>query len=221
MSSEAKQLPPDTMELQAFDKIFFKILDGLGKEAIGGAAECTDAVFQLSSNYIDRPAFEALKNFYELYFGDGILDADKDSVNEEVDDLFSKVQDAIAEGKSIDESSIEEDETQKRRRLGLAGVQKQMEGLITLNAGIKGQVLPALSSMQFQDAVSQRIDHVVKGWAMVDKLLLSDEHVDASDLAEDLAKICSSVEETADYYKIVLEKDAPEGQTERSVFLEF
>ncbi|SMF25119.1 hypothetical protein SAMN06296036_10839 [Pseudobacteriovorax antillogorgiicola] len=219
MSSEATKLDEKSYSLKEFDEIFFLILNDLGVNAIKGAADCTDAIFRLSSNYVDRPAFEALKKFYDLYFSSGDVEISKDSVNQEVNELFEKIQKKISEGGNTDD--IEENEDQKKQRLGLAGVQKQLEGLITLNAGIKRQIIPALTSMQFEDAVSQRMDHLLRGWKMINVFLHNTALLDAEPLARELANTCSSVEETQAYYKTVLGEEAPEGQGERSIFLEF
>lgn len=221
MGQEAINLPSKEITLEELDTIILEIIEELSKKAIKGASECTDAVFRLSANYIDRPAFEALKKFYDLYFGEAHIEDDKNTINQDVDDLVEQIQSKIEDGESLD--SVSEDESTKRKRLGLAAVQKQLEGLITLNAGIKTQVLPALSSMQFEDAVSQRVAHLVEGWQLIQKALFyadqSTEDIDT--ICKDLAKICSSVEETKDFYNLVLGEEPPEGEDNRSVFLEF
>ena len=110
----------------------------------------------------------------------------------------------------------------RKRRLGLAGVQKAAEGLITLNTGIKDQVLPALTSMQFEDAVSQRIDHLVKGWKIIDHFIQNHEKTEEADsVASKLAEICSSVEETNDFYTIVLKEDPLKDKKSVLYFLNF
>lgn len=104
----------------------------------------------------------------------------------------------------------------------MSGVQKQLEGLITLNAGIKEQIIPALSSMQFEDAISQRIDHLLQGWKKINDFLHNMTMLDAEPLARELAGICSSVEETESFYRLILDEEPPVGgEAERSIFLEF
>lgn len=220
MSSEAKKLEHDQVTLSEFDDIFFNILSGLGKDAVDSAAQCTGAIFNLSSNYVDRPAFEALKKFYDLYFSEESIDASKDTVNEEVDNLIDAIQEKLDAGE--DAYEIEEDEETKKSRLAMAGVQKQVEGLITINAGIKKQIIPALSSMQFEDAVSQRMEHLLDGWKKINEFIHNSALLDAEPFVRELANICTSVEETESFYQIMLDEKPPEGgQAERSVFLEF
>ncbi len=221
MGHEATNLTTKSLTLEEFDNIILDIFENLGKHAIKGASDSTDAVFRLSANYLDRPAFVALKKFYDLYFGDCQIEEEKDSINQEVDEIVSQIKSKIDEGGSLED--VKEDEFLKRKRLGLAAVQKQLEGLITLNSGIKNQILPALSSMQFEDAVSQRVDHIIKSWKTIQKELfcstVSKDEIEG--IALKLANICSSVDETRDFYTIVLKEEPPEGETNRSVFLEF
>lgn len=218
MGEQAQKLHGNGCE-EGIDEIFFKIMTELGGNAIKGASDCTDAIFKLSSNYVDKPAFEALKKFYDLYFCGGEFVDHKTTVNRDVDHMIDALQSKLSAGEDLD---IEEDEDLKKHRLGLAGVQKQLEGLVTLNAGIKQQIIPALTSMQFEDAVNQRIQHILSGWMSINNALhTKNADDDVGDLAQSLADGCSSVEETEDFYKIVLEQDAPEGQHERSIFLEF
>lgn len=208
----------DVNQAAELDKVFCQILQGLASYATSSAAACTDAIFNLSSNYIDKPAFDALNDFHNLYFDNQNLDSDKDAINSEVDDIVAMAQEALAKGEDLSTtSSIVEDEEAKNRRLGLAGVQKRMEGLITVDAGLKEQVLPALSSMQFQDAISQRMDHLVLGW---NEIIAADSN-EVEAVARRLAEKCSSVEETSEYYKIVLQEDPPAETADRSVFFEF
>ena len=56
----------------------------------------------------------------------------------------------------------------------------------------------------------------------VDHFIQNHEKTEEADsVVSKLAEICSSVEETNDFYTIVPKEDPPEGQEERSIFLEF
>lgn len=220
MSGPAEKLEDQSLTVNELDDIFFSIMTELGKNSVEGAAQCTNAIFKLTSNYVDRPAFEVLKKFHDFYFGSQDIESRKNDVDQGVSDLFEQIQSRVLRGEDL--SGVTENEAVKKRRLGLAGVQKQLEGLITLNAGIKTQIIPTLSSMQFEDAINQRIAHLVEGWKKINEFLHNTALLDAGPLARELAKVCTSVEETSDFYEIVLEEELPpEEKVERSIFLEF
>lgn len=220
--STAQNLPTMLMK-EELDVIFLRIFETLGQSALAGAAACTGAIFELSSNYMDKPAFESLRKFYDLYFGSGDIDRKKDEINADVDLIVMKLQQRLEAGESLDDApDLEENEEVKKQRLSLSAIQKQLEGLIVLDAGIKDQVLPALASMQFEDAIRQRLVHVINAWWKVGDILhkgLKPNEIE--EVARDLSKMLSSVEETRSFYELVLNEKAPEGQDQRSVFIEF
>ncbi|WP_218110055.1 hypothetical protein [Oligoflexus tunisiensis] len=208
---------------EELDVIFLRIFESLSQSALAGAAACTGAIFELSANYMDKPAFDSLRKFYELYFSNTDIDKKKDEVNANVDDIVSTLQERMAAGENIDGASgVDDNEDLRRQRLSLSAVQKQLEGLIVLDSGIKEQVLPALASMQFEDAIRQRLAHVVHSWWKVGDVLHKDLNPNQlEDVARDLAKVLSSVDETKTFYELVLNEKPPEGQDQRSIFIEF
>lgn len=222
-SSSAQKLQ-SLIAKEELDVIFLRIFESLSLSALAGAAACTGAIFELSSNYMDKPAFESLRKFYDLYFTTGEMDKKKDEVNANVDDIVATLQERLAAGQDIETAAIgiDDNEEVKRQRLSLSAVQKQLEGLIVLDSGIKDQILPALSSMQFEDAIRQRLAHVVQAWWKVGDVLHKDLNTEQLDgVTRELAKILSSVEETKSFYELVLNEPAPEGQDQRSIFIEF
>jgi hypothetical protein len=222
MSSDAKKLPvTDGPELVEFDLIFLSIFKALKAQALDGAQECTDAIFKLSASYVNKPAFDALKRFYELYFGSGDIEASKERINQEVDDLVASLQEKISAGESLDD--VETGAEYEQERLGLAGVQKQLESLITLDSGIKQQILPALTTMQFEDAINQRLEHVKSAWSKFVNYFAEGGgfNQDAEKVAREMAEACSSVDEAKTFYRLILDEEPPEGYETRSIFLEF
>ncbi|EFX60042.1 hypothetical protein DAPPUDRAFT_345681 [Daphnia pulex] len=222
MASPAQKIRA-TFTLEALDQIFLTIFEQLGKEALAGAVACTSSTMSLSSNYLERDAFETLRQFYDMYFNHGEIASKKDEVNAAVDDMVSYLQTQLSEGKEINtELEIDQNEAMRKQRLSLAGVQKQLEGLITLDNGIRDQLIPALASMQFEDAVNQRLQHVFTIWNKVKGLLhQTPPPSDFTEEARSMAAILTSIEETASFYELVLQEKAPEGQSQRSVFIEF
>lgn len=208
MSTAGKLDASVAADLDLLDETFLGLYEDLVKSAIDVAAQATQEVFQLSNGYLSQSANDMLKQFYALYFGDGEVAARKEKINQEVDDLFDQIQAQVNAGAEI---TLAENDEAKKERLGLSGLQKQMEGLITLDKGIREKILPAMTSMQFEDAVRQRLDHLVGMWRARPK---------AED-AETLATFCTSHAETIAYYKHVLHKPAPQGVETPSVFLSF
>lgn len=224
MASPVAKIPSKpALTREAFDQIFLDIFNQLGREALAGAEACTSSTMSLASTYLERDAFATLKQFHDMYFQHGALKAKKDEVNAAVDEMVSFLQEQLAVGKELStDANIDQNEEMRKQRLSLAGVQKQLEGLITLNNGIREQLVPALASMQFEDAVNQRLQHVFEVWSRTKTLLQQKTgQDDCSAEARSMASLMTSVEESASFYEIVLQEKAPEGQDQRSIFLEF
>lgn len=222
MSSSAPSMKNQALcDLLAFDQIFLGIFNDLVKDALIGTREGTEAIFKLSSSYIEKPAFESLKRFSDLYFGSEEIEKSKQRIAQEVGDLVEALQAKLDAGENLDTVVIEE--KYGTERLGLAGVQKQIEGLITLDAGLKSRILPALTSMQFEDAVNQRLDHILLAWQSFANFFEKQGSFgdDMQSIARDLAQICSSVDESALYYREVLREEPPVDLEDRGIFLEF
>ncbi len=224
MSEAAQKIASSNMTTrEELDVLFLEILEELGEEAVAGASHCTQAVFELSAKYMDKPAFDTLRKFYDLYFDRGELEKKKDEVNAAVTDMVAYLQEKLEAGEDISAlTEFEESEEIKRQRLSLSAVQKQLEGIIVLDAGIKEEILPALSSMQFEDAVRQRMQHAVAAWwKLVEILPMEYSGDELIDLAKTIAKTMTSMEEIRDFYHVVLKEEPPEGHDHRSVFIEF
>lgn len=208
MSTAGKLDASVTADLDSLDSAFLSVYGELAQGAMDVAAQATQEVFQLSNSYLSQSANDLLKQFYALYFGDGEVATRKEQINKEVDDLFDQIQAQVDAGCAVD---VQENDAAKKERLGLSGLQKQMEGLITLDKGIREKILPAIYSMQFEDMVRQRLEHLVKMWQSRPK---------AED-AEVLATYCTSQSESKSFYTHVLHRPAPAGEDNPSVFLSF
>lgn len=206
-TSRGKSTPSDVLE--SMDQTVVAILSELGIAAVNRAAHSTAAIFQVSSNYVTKPAYEALLSFYELYFSKhDPLDQQKVDVNAEVDALFEAAVRAMNQG-NID--AVTEDESKKQERLALAALQKRLEGLIVLDQGIKQEILPAIASMQFEDAVRQRLSHITTMWSKTfAQLATTPGDVSATELATEMGQLTSSVAESRSFYRLVLGREAPD-----------
>jgi hypothetical protein len=206
-TSRGRSTPSDVLE--SMDQTVVAILSELGIAAVNRAAHSTAAIFQVSSNYVTKPAYEALLSFYELYFSKhDPLDQQKVDVNAEVDALFEAAVRAMNQG-NID--AVTEDESKRQERLALAALQKRLEGLIVLDQGIKQEILPAIASMQFEDAVRQRLSHVTTMWSKTfAQLATTPGDVSATELATEMGQLTSSVAESRSFYRLVLGREAPD-----------
>lgn len=206
-TARGRSTPSDVLE--SMDQTVVAILSELGIAAVNRAAHSTAAIFQVSSNYVTKPAYEALLGFYELYFSKhDPLDQQKVDVNAEVDALFEAAVRAMNQG-NID--AVTEDESKKQERLALAALQKRLEGLIVLDQGIKQEILPAIASMQFEDAVRQRLSHVTTMWSKTfAQLATTPGDVSATELATEMGQLTSSVAESRSFYRLVLGQEAPD-----------
>lgn len=219
--SGAKKLQSHTEAVAELDQLFLQIYADLAAETKRVAARATQQVFDLSQQYINKPANDLVKEFYNLYFGNDQVESLKQRVNDEVDDLVAQVQNQMAQGvQNIADFKLKETSSNKSERLGIAGLQKQLEGLITLEGGIQEKLLPALTAMQFEDAVNQRIDHMVKGWDLIIGCMTRDDF-DKDELGEAIAATLTSQKEREIFYPQVLHRPPPAGADEGSVFLDF
>lgn len=210
MAEAAKKIDKSEVVKQ-FDKLFLTIFSDLSQQSISHAACSTEEIFKLSSDFLSKPATDILRRFQELYFGEDKFKERNEKVNKDVDNIIEQVEKTIKKGEDPKAFGvIEEDQIIKIERLGLSGLQKRLEGLITLDVGIREKIIPALNSMQFEDAVRQRLDHILKAWEMTTEYAAKDDIEGLKLLSREIADILSSIEETNAYYEIVLKEDPPE-----------
>lgn len=213
----AADLDENLESTRELDEKFLKCIKGLAMASMDNAKSCTDKVFDISSNFLSRDTTMVLKQFKGLYFGDAKSQDKKEAMNRGVDDIVSQIQANLNEGKDAEEG-VEESENIKIQRLALSAVQKKLEGLILLDNGIKEKVLPAVATMQFEDAVRQRVAHILDAWELVATSLVAGE-MDVTAVAEKIGESISSVEEAEVYFPLILNRDPPEGAYSGSAFL--
>ena len=213
----AADLDKNVESTRELDEKFLKCIKGIAMASMDNAKSCTDKVFDISSNFLNRDATVVLEQFKGLYFGDAKSQEKKEAMNRDVDDMISQIQANLDEGKDAEEG-VEEAESLKTQRLALSAVQKKLEGLITLDKGIKEKVLPALSTMQFEDAVRQRVTHILDAWELVATSLVAGE-MDVTAVAEKIGESMSSVAEAEVYFPLILNRDPPEGAYSGDAFL--
>ncbi len=192
------------------DQLFFGIMEQLALQARDHAAESARHILKLSKGYLSEKAGKAMEDFHRIYFSDNdLIEQRKIEVNKDVDDIFDEVQSIMESGGDLSQlDHIQEDEELRDARLGLSGIQKQLESIIRLEEGIRVKLMPVMVSMQFEDAMNQRLDHIVSGWAMISQALGNDT-VDIDELAEQVGQLTTAIEETELYYHEVLNREPP------------
>ena len=205
-STNAKH-PSSTAEaLESIDHLYVGFLRQFFDQALANASSATEMVFKVSSNFLSEPATDLLREFQSLYFSSGALEKKKENVNRNVDDLFEQASQQL--NNNVKEIVLKENEIEEQDRLQLSQLQKRVEALILIDSNMRNNILPAMASMQFEDAIRQRIDHIVSGWSLM-VTALANEEPDTEGLKDRLADLASSVAESTPLYEIVLKREPP------------
>jgi hypothetical protein len=195
------------------DDLFLKVLGSMIDDVVKTSATASEQVIKLSSDFLSEKAQTALSRFHTLYFASAEVEQSKADVNADIDRMFDAVQGELAKGSddaAIGKAVTENNEL-KEVRLQLAGVQKELETLISLESGIREKLVPVLTCMQFEDVMRQRLEHVMIAWHAIVAGIGPDEILDVELAAIEVEANLTSVEETAQFYRIVLKKEPPEG----------
>lgn len=203
--------------VKEIDSIFFNIIDDFSGKIMTQARNSTEYILEVSNKFLDENAQNALQDFHNLYFGDSNqLQNTSQQINAEVDAMLDNLQGMMKEGKEISDHAISESEGEKLNRLSLAGLQKRLETIITMDEGIKEKLIPVLHSMQFEDFLNQRLQHIRKMWGKVlEHQKQNDGKLEIEQLKDEIKHFPSSVPETEDFYRIVMKSFPPEGLREK------
>lgn len=191
------------------DDAFLNIIQDWTMMVHEGAASAVELIMSSSGEYLTAEQQKAVTDFHDLYFGTAGVAESKEAVNREVDDLMDAIQAEMASGvPAADLSGIKEDEQAKQARLSLSGVQKKLETIIQLETGLKDKLVPVLTSMQFEDALKQRLERMVGAWkTSLEALPATADEV--STVAEKIGKSLGSSVEREAFYPVVLKRAAP------------
>ncbi len=91
--------------------------------------------------------------------------------------------------------------------------------MISLNADFRERLVPVLSSMQFEDALNQRLSHIELAWTTTIEALAGEDRP-IEDVARQIASSLSSDAERQIFYSVVLKEEPPAGLGEDSIWLD-
>ena len=192
------------------DNEFLAILSTFATMIQDTASDAATHILDISADFLSSEASSALKKFHDLYFSqDRSLEDGKNEVNRDVDAMMDNVRRIIAEGGDISAAEIEEDSALKQVRLSLAGVQKELEAIIAIESGIRERLHPALMTMQFEDAMRQRLTHMVQAWGHIMKNLATHGKAEKDLLGPLIAALLTSNGERRSFYETVLHETPP------------
>lgn len=199
------------------DSLTLQIFKGLSEEARANARRGAGQILEVSSAFLSKQAHDALSNFHKLYF-DKTLQEKKQQINDDVSRLVDEAQGLLAHGGTHAVDNLADDAERAKERIGIAHFQKQLEALITLNAEFKDRLVPVLSSMQFEDAMNQRMSHIELAWTKTVEALAHGAPFEG--VAREVAGSLSSDTERQIYYPTVLKEEAPEGLGEQGIWVD-
>ena len=220
MGMPAHKIGPSQASI--IDAAFLQILSDFVEAIVADAGQATSRILDLSSQFLSSNAKSALQNFHDLYFGGDQITTSKEEMNREVDDLFEQAKAQLASKGDVTAGDLKlnEDERAKQFRLTLSGLQKQLETIVSLDAGIREKLVPVLTTMQFEDLIKHRLAHIRDGWKKANDASAAGLK-DFQAVADELAGLCSSNEERKLYYNVVLGKEPPQGAAEDVLMFEF
>jgi hypothetical protein len=189
------------------DTAMINVVKSMSEIIIDITNKSVQEILSISSKFMSDTSQKALQDFHRLYFSSDTLSIKKDDVNADVDLLFEAIQKSLEAGE--DPNSIEEVEEDKTVRLGLAALQKQLESIVQLDRGMREKLVPAIMSMQFEDATRQRLTHLAELWKLVAENAHEPPALLQKSVDEKMKKVITTALEKELYYLIVLKEEPP------------
>ena len=189
-----------------------ELVKDLQRSATQNATKKVNEIIAVSSTYLGESNHEKLKMFHEMYFAPSKqLESQKSNMNADVDDIFEQAK-ALAETDLSEAeivSRLKFDSTKENDRLQLSGLQKKLEALISFEEGLKEQLAPVMNSMQFEDAMRQRIEHIVEMFTLIVKNRLIENPTAIESVVHDLAARITIKSERESFYTNIMHEEAP------------
>lgn len=211
----------DASACRELDRVFVEVLRGMNQSVVDTAEMASSTILKSAEQFLNKRAQDAVRNFHSLYFGAAGVEESKSAVNKDVDDMIEQLRAEMESGVGADAlgQTVTEKESLRGMRLGLSGIQKELEAIITLESGIREKLMPVLWGMQFEDMIRQRLGHVSAAWELVMGQLAEKPYLDVAPLGERIAELMTSQAEREIYFRTVLRREPPAGAAEETSIL--
>ncbi|MEI8027611.1 MAG: hypothetical protein WCI18_14790 [Pseudomonadota bacterium] len=209
--------------LAEMDDALLGIVGDVCNSAVECAGKAAESILDVSSKFIDGHAQRALKDFRSIYFENSEIRHETEKINSGVDSMIDDLQAKLEAGDHLSGLSLAEDSENDelaRNRMALSALQKRLEQIISLDDAIKQKLIPVLSSMQFEDMIRQRLNHVVAMWGIAIMAMHQNNSHDFTATAEAMAQCLTSKGERDIYYRRMLGIDPPESIADQAGILD-
>ncbi len=203
-----------------FIELMIQVSDKMFELLLGSITNSTELIMSGSLGYLNAEESETMQRFIELYkdqFSTIIPKAE--TVNDDVDSIIDQLQEKMEAGEEVD---FEESEAQEEHRLGLAGLQKQLEVIARLDQGLKDKIGPLMLELQCTDILAQKVEHLIAALKNFSEFtgensFLSDKEVDATDFLNQLLLSLTMFDERQIFHKIFLNEEITEDDEQTEI----
>ena len=223
--ADIKRHNQNNVGLEQWDDLMLSILDEMFAMSKTCASENVKNILDISKNFLDQETHQALDNFHNLYFKNEKAQKQSDEFNSIVDHVVESLQDSMKDSEELSDKDIKKAKMVlnigENERLALSQAQKQIESLISMQDSMKQKLTPILASMQFEDMMRQRVEHLEIGYQKISQLSESCSSEEVESIISELEALCASKEETAEFFEEVKKEDPPENFTPKSNVITF
>ena len=223
--TDIKRDDQNNISLEQWDDLMLSILDEMFAMSKTCASENVKNVLEISKNFLNQETHQALDNFHNLYFKNEKAQKQSDEFNSIVDHVVESLQGSMRDSEQLSEKDIKKAtmvlNIGETERLALSQAQKQIESLISMQDSMKEKLTPILASMQFEDMMRQRVEHLEIGYQKICQLSESCSPDDIKSIVDELEALCASKEETAEFFEEVKKEDPPQNFTPKSSVFTF
>lgn len=170
----------------------------------------TEIIMNGTLGYLNQAESHAMTQFYELYqdqFKTIVPKADK--INRDIDDIVKDLKDKQDKGELLD---FNDEGPTKTERLGITGIQKQLEVIARLDSGIKEKITPLLQELQCEDILRQKVEHLAFSLSEFQKfaagcVLTSDQDIEVGEFLSKIFNAFTMFEERRIFYREFYDKE--------------
>ena len=160
-TNDPAKLPISIQEslIADYDDTYLLIFSGLSHYLSNTVESSVEQIIELSHSFLSDEATQAISDFHRLYEANAGIDAYKNSINDQVDELLNYIQNHDSVDKTGELTALEclDQGELSSSNLSISTLQKDIEALVTMEADIKNRILPIIHSLQFEEQVIDSI----------------------------------------------------------------